>query len=273
MSAVPSDHHVRSAPASDNSRPGRHFAFWPGADISRVSGAPWSGWPSGSSARNPISKAIHLVFGKPYGKPGEPGLHCNLPSAIGDVVVVNVQDQRRVANRPRRAPRSSIRRQYTLFTCRSLGWRAGLRWRGWRGRLAGFQLGQSQVRQHAADGRRISRQFRLGPIRPLQSGLAWILASGLEPTHTVVASRAKPRRGRLNASSNLLYAEPNHCSRALHPPQPARAALNTGKAPRTPCLAPCCIPFPYCRPINNHNAAWPGRPDRTIATDPERGPS
>jgi hypothetical protein len=37
---------------------------------------------------------------KPYGKPVEPGLHCNLPNSIGDVVVVNVQDQCRVANRP-----------------------------------------------------------------------------------------------------------------------------------------------------------------------------
>jgi membrane protease subunit HflK len=36
------------------------------------------------------------VFGKPYGKPVEPGLHYNLPSPIGNVVVVNVQDQRRV---------------------------------------------------------------------------------------------------------------------------------------------------------------------------------
>src|SRR5712675_2143515 len=39
---------------------------------------------------------IWLVSGKPYGKPVEPGLHYNLPSPIGNVVVVNVQDQRRV---------------------------------------------------------------------------------------------------------------------------------------------------------------------------------
>src|SRR6185295_945140 len=44
----------------------------------------------------PNRQAIQLVFGKPYGKPVEPGLHYNLPSPIGRVVVVNVQDQRRV---------------------------------------------------------------------------------------------------------------------------------------------------------------------------------
>jgi membrane protease subunit HflK len=44
----------------------------------------------------PNQQAIQLVFGKPYGKPVEPGLHYNLPSPIGSVVVVNVQDQRRV---------------------------------------------------------------------------------------------------------------------------------------------------------------------------------
>ncbi|MFO1080926.1 MAG: FtsH protease activity modulator HflK [Reyranellaceae bacterium] len=43
----------------------------------------------------PNQQAIQLVFGKPYGKPVEPGLHYNLPSPIGAVVVVNVQDQRR----------------------------------------------------------------------------------------------------------------------------------------------------------------------------------
>ncbi|MBN9537380.1 MAG: HflK protein [Alphaproteobacteria bacterium 65-37] len=43
----------------------------------------------------PNQQAIQLVFGKPYGKPVEPGLHYNLPSPIGNVVVVNVQDQRR----------------------------------------------------------------------------------------------------------------------------------------------------------------------------------
>jgi len=44
----------------------------------------------------PNQQAVQLVFGKPYGKPVEPGLHYNLPSPIGNVVVVNVQDQRRV---------------------------------------------------------------------------------------------------------------------------------------------------------------------------------
>jgi membrane protease subunit HflK len=44
----------------------------------------------------PNQQAIQLVFGKPYGKPVEPGLHYNLPGPIGNVVVVNVQDQRRV---------------------------------------------------------------------------------------------------------------------------------------------------------------------------------
>ena len=43
----------------------------------------------------PNQQAIQLVFGKPYGKPVEPGLHYNLPGPIGNVVVVNVQDQRR----------------------------------------------------------------------------------------------------------------------------------------------------------------------------------
>src|SRR5690349_18593070 len=43
----------------------------------------------------PNQQAIQLVFGKPYGKPVEPGLHYNLPGPIGSVVVVNVQDQRR----------------------------------------------------------------------------------------------------------------------------------------------------------------------------------
>ena len=43
----------------------------------------------------PNQQAIQLVFGKPYGKPVEPGLHYNLPAPIGERVVVNVQDQRR----------------------------------------------------------------------------------------------------------------------------------------------------------------------------------
>lgn len=44
----------------------------------------------------PNQQAIQLVFGKPFGKPVEPGLHYNLPSPIGNVIVVNVQDQRRI---------------------------------------------------------------------------------------------------------------------------------------------------------------------------------
>jgi membrane protease subunit HflK len=43
----------------------------------------------------PNQQAIQLVIGKPYGKPVEPGLHYNLPSPIGTVVIVNLQDQRR----------------------------------------------------------------------------------------------------------------------------------------------------------------------------------
>ena len=43
----------------------------------------------------PNQQAIQLIFGKPFGKPVEPGLHYNLPAPIGSVVVVNVQDQRR----------------------------------------------------------------------------------------------------------------------------------------------------------------------------------
>src|SRR3954467_10413819 len=43
----------------------------------------------------PNQQAIQLVFGKPYGKPVDRGLHYNLPAPIGNVVVVNVQDQRR----------------------------------------------------------------------------------------------------------------------------------------------------------------------------------
>jgi Membrane protease subunits, stomatin/prohibitin homologs len=34
----------------------------------------------------PNQQAIQLVFGKPYGKPVEPGLHYNLPVPIGNVV-------------------------------------------------------------------------------------------------------------------------------------------------------------------------------------------
>jgi len=43
----------------------------------------------------PNQQAIQLVFGKPYGGPVASGLHYNLPGPIGNVVVVNVQDQRR----------------------------------------------------------------------------------------------------------------------------------------------------------------------------------
>ncbi len=52
----------------------------------------------------PNQQAIQLVFGKPYGKPVEPGLHYNLPSPIGNVVVVNVQDQRRTVIGARAGP-------------------------------------------------------------------------------------------------------------------------------------------------------------------------
>jgi membrane protease subunit HflK len=44
----------------------------------------------------PNQQAIQLVFGKPFGKPVEPGLHYNLPGPIGRVEVINVQDQRRI---------------------------------------------------------------------------------------------------------------------------------------------------------------------------------
>ena len=61
----------------------------------------------------PNQQAIQLVFGKPYGKPVEPGLHYNLPGPIGNVVV-NVQDQRRVVigsrqPGPRRRPTRAAR--------------------------------------------------------------------------------------------------------------------------------------------------------------------
>ena len=44
----------------------------------------------------PNQQAIQLVFGAPYLKPVEPGLHYNWPSPIGRVEVVDVQNQRRV---------------------------------------------------------------------------------------------------------------------------------------------------------------------------------
>src|SRR5215831_5972399 len=43
----------------------------------------------------PNQQAIQLVFGKPYGGPVDSGLHYNLPTPIGTVIIVNVQDQRR----------------------------------------------------------------------------------------------------------------------------------------------------------------------------------
>jgi membrane protease subunit HflK len=43
----------------------------------------------------PNQQAIQLVFGKPYGGSVQSGFHYNLPSPIGTVIVVNVQDQRR----------------------------------------------------------------------------------------------------------------------------------------------------------------------------------
>jgi len=58
----------------------------------------------------PNQQAIQLVFGKPYGMPVEPGLHYNLPGPIGNVVVVNVQDQRRVVIGARGADRSASTR-------------------------------------------------------------------------------------------------------------------------------------------------------------------
>src|SRR4030088_1633022 len=45
----------------------------------------------------PNQQAIQLVFGKPYGKPVEPGLHYNLPSPIGNAVAANGQEQRSTA--------------------------------------------------------------------------------------------------------------------------------------------------------------------------------
>ncbi|WP_421994458.1 FtsH protease activity modulator HflK [Reyranella sp.] len=44
----------------------------------------------------PNQQAIQLVFGKPVAAPAEPGLHYNFPAPIGDVVVVDVQNQRRL---------------------------------------------------------------------------------------------------------------------------------------------------------------------------------
>jgi modulator of FtsH protease HflK len=52
----------------------------------------------------PNQQAVQLIFGKPYGKPVEPGLHYNLPGPIGRVEVVNVQDQRRTVIGSRGGP-------------------------------------------------------------------------------------------------------------------------------------------------------------------------
>ena len=43
----------------------------------------------------PNQQAVQMIFGKPYGRPAEQGLHYNLPAPIGSVVVINVQDLRR----------------------------------------------------------------------------------------------------------------------------------------------------------------------------------
>src|SRR5215475_12692206 len=43
----------------------------------------------------PNQQAVQLIFGNPYGGPVDSGLHYNLPTPIGTVIIVNVQDQRR----------------------------------------------------------------------------------------------------------------------------------------------------------------------------------
>ena len=60
----------------------------------------------------PNQQAVQLIFGKPYGKPVEPGLHYNLPGPIGAVTVVNVQDQRRtvIGSRTGSTERSTFNR-------------------------------------------------------------------------------------------------------------------------------------------------------------------
>jgi membrane protease subunit HflK len=57
----------------------------------------------------PNQQAVQLIFGKPYGGPVASGLHYNLPGPIGNVVVVNVQDQRRLVIGSRNSDRSSYR--------------------------------------------------------------------------------------------------------------------------------------------------------------------
>jgi modulator of FtsH protease HflK len=68
----------------------------------------------------PNQQAIQLVFGKPYGKPVEPGLHYNLPSPIGRVVVVNVQDQRRTVIGSRSGDRTTFQRGQRPATSENL---------------------------------------------------------------------------------------------------------------------------------------------------------
>jgi hypothetical protein len=133
---------------------------------------------------------------KPYGKPVEPGLHCNLPNSIGDVVVVNVQDQRRVANRPRRASRSSIRRHYTLFISalpRLAGRTAVARVEGPTGWVSTWTIASKGAR------RRWTTYFTTVPARayPTAAERACVDYSfrvGADPYSR--APRANPRRGR-----------------------------------------------------------------------------
>jgi len=58
----------------------------------------------------PNQQAVQLIFGKPYGQPAEQGLHYNLPSPIGSVVVVNVQDLRRTVIGSRGGDRATFNR-------------------------------------------------------------------------------------------------------------------------------------------------------------------
>jgi modulator of FtsH protease HflK len=60
----------------------------------------------------PNQLAVQLIFGKPYGKPAEPGLHYNLPSPIGSVVVINALDQRRTVIGARNSSSVSDRSGY-----------------------------------------------------------------------------------------------------------------------------------------------------------------
>jgi membrane protease subunit HflK len=58
----------------------------------------------------PNQQAVQLIFGKPYGRPAEQGLHYNLPSPIGSVVVVNVLDLRRTVIGSRTGDRTTFNR-------------------------------------------------------------------------------------------------------------------------------------------------------------------